>query len=196
MAEIEYKHGAGKTKLYRVWSSMRDRCNNPRCKDYKYYGAKGVHVSKEWDEFVNFREWAYQSGYKDDAEYGKCTLDRIDCNGNYGPGNCRWVGRDVQANNMTSNVVIEYGGERHNTEQWGKILGIDPKTIRARFSHGWSTEDALLKSTDSRRISYEINGEKKYIKDLAKEYGINYNTLYNRLFTYGWDIFRALGIDE
>lgn len=171
---------------------MRDRCNNPKCKDYKYYGGKGVKVSPEWNEFLNFKKWAFDNGYDENAKRGDCTIDRINCDGNYEPSNCRWVNWSIQANNMSSNRNLTYNGETHDVEQWSEIVGIPAKTIRARLDKGWSAERALTSKTDSHRISYLINGEKRYLKDLAKEYNINYNTLYNRLFTYGWSIEKAL----
>lgn len=189
---MRFKHGEGTTRLYRVWSAMRDRCNNPKCKDYKYYGAKGVRISPEWNEFLDFKKWAFENGYNENAKCGECTIDRINCDGDYEPNNCRWVDRSVQANNTSSNRNLTYNGETHNVEQWSVLTNIPPKTIRARLDKGWSVERALTNSTTDHRIAYFINGEKRYLKDLAKEYDINYHTLYNRLFNYGWSIERAL----
>ena len=189
---MEYKHGEGKTKLYRVWSAMRDRCNNPRCKDYKYYGGKGVHVSPEWDEFLDFKRWAIHNGYQGGVGL---SIDRIDPNGNYEPGNCRWVTWKTQTNNMTSNHKIEYNGETHTLTEWGELKGIDPRVLEARInSYHWDIAKALETPVNSHRITFEIGGRARGLKDLAKEYGINYQTLYNRLFSYGYSIERALGI--
>lgn len=69
-----------------VHHSMKDRCNNPRAKDYKNYGAKGVLVCKEWQNVHDFCKWALANGYKK-----KLTIDRIDSDGNYEPSNCRFV---------------------------------------------------------------------------------------------------------
>lgn len=92
-------HGGHKDRLYHIWSSMLYRCRNPKFKQYKDYGGRGITVCAEWYDYGNFREWAYNSGYDKDAEYSKCTLDRIDNNGNYEPSNCRWVDMKTQAQN-------------------------------------------------------------------------------------------------
>ena len=98
------KHGASGNhqnieRLYRVWISMRARCNNPNNKSFKYYGGKGVLVCDEWSDYSVFKRWAENNGYDKNAKYGDCTIDRINPNGNYEPSNCRWVDMATQNNN-------------------------------------------------------------------------------------------------
>lgn len=93
-------HGESKTRLYGVYADMKNRVYNKNCHKYPEYGGRGIKVCDSWkNSFVAFRDWAYANGYKQDADFGKCTLDRIDVNGNYEPSNCRWVDMKVQANN-------------------------------------------------------------------------------------------------
>lgn len=93
-------HRAGKTRLYGVWRSMKQRCYDKNRKDYKNYGERGIGVCEEWrNNFVAFQKWAMASGYDPEAPYMKCTIDRIDTNKDYAPSNCRWVDAKVQANN-------------------------------------------------------------------------------------------------
>ena len=79
---------------------MKNRCNNKNVRSYRNYGANGVKVCDDWlNDFGKFSEWAYSAGYDPEAEYGKCTLERIDVYGNYCPENCTWTDAKAQANN-------------------------------------------------------------------------------------------------
>jgi len=99
-SETNKKHGGSRReRLYRVWCSMRNRCENPYDKNYEYYGGRGIKVCAEWADYAAFREWALSNGYNPDAPHGQCTLDRIDVNRGYCPDNCRWVDMKAQANN-------------------------------------------------------------------------------------------------
>ena len=93
------KHGKHNSRLYPIWKSMRERCNNKKDKFYSSYGGRGITVCAEWDDFNKFYDWAMDNGYKPDAKFGECTLDRINNNEGYSPSNCRWVSLKVQANN-------------------------------------------------------------------------------------------------
>ena len=83
-----------------MWNGMKQRCYYKKGKEFAYYGGRGITVCDEWrHDFGAFKDWAYANGYDENAEYGKCTLDRIDNNGNYCPENCRWVSMAVQNKN-------------------------------------------------------------------------------------------------
>lgn len=99
-AAMNRTHGYSRTRLYIVWKQMKKRCNNPKDKVYKHYGALGVKVCDEWNNsFLAFRDWMIEHGYDENAKRGKCTLDRIDPCGNYCPENCRVVDMVVQRHN-------------------------------------------------------------------------------------------------
>lgn len=83
------------TRLYNIWCGLKKRCYNPNDRAFKWYGGRGITVCQEWNtRFISFREWAMQSGYSDSL-----TIDRIDVNGNYEPGNCRWITIQEQQRN-------------------------------------------------------------------------------------------------
>jgi len=93
------KHGLHGIRLYAIWKSMRNRCNNPKSKDYIDYGNRGIKICKEWDDFKIFHTWAMDNKYDIDAPFGTCTIDRICVDSGYEPSNCRFVDSKVQANN-------------------------------------------------------------------------------------------------
>lgn len=135
------KHGLRHKRIYTVWRSMRQRCNNPNCKNYKYYGDRGISVCQEWNDPKVFADWAFANGYSD-----LLTLDRIDVNKGYSPDNCRWVSYAIQENNKTNNIRYEYKGEKHTLTEWAKIVKINASTLWARINlYGMSIEDALSK---------------------------------------------------
>ncbi len=135
-------HGFG-TRLYTVWDSMRQRCNNSNNKSYHNYGGRGIKICKEWDDFGAFRQWAYKTGYDENAPRGKCTLDRIDVNGDYCPENCRWANMKEQSSNRRCTPYYELNGEKHTILEWAEITGIKYPTLWARYNRGWNAERAL-----------------------------------------------------
>ena len=142
-------HGHNKNRvrerLYGVWAGMMTRTSNPNSDNYQYYGGRGISVCDEWRDYESFRGWALANGYNENAQRGKCTLDRIDTDKDYCPDNCRWVDMNVQANNMRSNRLMEYNGEVHNMKEWATILGINYSTFKAWTHRGLTIEDMLLK---------------------------------------------------
>ncbi len=101
-----YTHGKSNHKLYRVWTSMKSRCNNKSDKGYKNYGGRGITVYKEWEnDFMAFYNWSMNNGYKD----GK-SIDRIDNDKGYSPENCRYTTPLVQSCNKRNFNKYGYFG--------------------------------------------------------------------------------------
>ena len=138
-----YKHGLTNTRIYKIWSGMKKRCNNPKDSNYKNYGAKNICVCNQWEnDFMNFYIWSIMNGYKDNL-----TIDRINNEGNYEPNNCRWVTQKEQTRNVRTNVKITIKGKTRLLTDWAKISGIDRRTISKRIQLGWK-EDELLNPID------------------------------------------------
>lgn len=139
------KHGASKERLHAVWSGMVNRCYNQHDNCFQLYGARGISVCEEWkNDYMMFKKWALENGYDESAEYGECTLDRIDNSKGYAPDNCRWVSAEDQANNRRSNVIITAFGKTQNLLAWAKETGINYGTLRTRIvKKKWSIEKAL-----------------------------------------------------
>lgn len=130
------KHKGYGTRLYPIWNSMRQRCNNPKSRPYKNYGGRGIKICPEWDDYAVFREWAKSTGYDEDAERGYLTLDRIDVDGDYCPENCRWVNMREQANNRRDTLLMDYQGETHPLSMWAEILNIPYQALYHKTPDG------------------------------------------------------------
>jgi len=95
------RHHESRTRLHVIWCCMKTRCHCETTPQYKYYGGRGISVCNEWREsYEAFRSWAALSGYSDSLE-----LDRINNNGNYEPGNCRWATRSQQMANTRKPIT-------------------------------------------------------------------------------------------
>lgn len=99
MAGLSKINGLCRTRIYRIWQNMKNRCYYKKHPEFKYWGGRGITVCKEWKEgFVPFYSWAISNGYQENL-----SIDRIDVNGNYCPENCRWATAYEQAHNKRMN---------------------------------------------------------------------------------------------
>lgn len=157
--EVKTKHGKTHTRLFALWQNMRKRCYATYDKNYKNYGARGISVCEKWkNDFQSFYDWAIQNGYDEKAQRGKCTLDRIDVNGNYEPSNCRWVTQKVQCNNQRKNHFLTFNNEIHTLAEWSEKLNMKTGVILARLKMGWSVEKTL--TTPVRKLRKKGGDEK------------------------------------
>ena len=130
-------------RLYAVWASMRRRCEDANKSNYYLYGGRGIKVCDEWQDFNKFYEWAVANGYDATAPTGKCTIDRIDVNGDYCPENCRWVDMGIQASNRRTNVILEYKGEKRSIQELADMAGITYRGFWSRINSGWTVDEAV-----------------------------------------------------
>lgn len=107
------------TRLRHIFKDMKNRCLNNKCKDYRWYGGKGIKVCQEWvDDPQLFNDWAIQNGYNENL-----TIDRIDENKDYCPENCRWISFEDNSKYKSTTNVIEINGIKDSGRGWSKRLG-------------------------------------------------------------------------
>jgi hypothetical protein len=125
------------TKTYECWRGMRERCLNPRSKNFPQYGGRGIRVCERWQDFENFL-----------ADMGEkpvgTSIDRVDMNGNYELSNCRWVTSKDQARNRRTNIRLSISGETLCVKEWSERGGISYGTILDRISAGWDHKRAVF----------------------------------------------------
>ena len=123
---VKWNNPSG-TKTYYAWRGMRLRCANPKNQAWANYGGRGIRVFQRWaDDYDAFFE-----------DMGPCpegmSLDRIDNDGDYEPGNCRWVGWDVQSRNKRTTRLISHGGQTKPLADWAADLGVSVDTLHRRL---------------------------------------------------------------
>lgn len=138
LVDHNLRHGMAHTRLYRIWKGMRDRCNNNRSSYYKWYGAVGIKVCEEWNDFTAFKAWADANGYADDL-----SIDRIDPKGNYSPENCRWATVAEQNRNKRTTPHIEFEGKSMTCAEWEREKNLGNECLRRRLQAGWPLELAM-----------------------------------------------------
>lgn len=165
------KHGLSKTRLYGIWKGMVRRCYNEKCDHYCDYGGRGIKICDEWVEdegLIRFFVWALTNDYADNL-----SIDRINVNGNYEPGNCRWATYKEQANNTRvqkygkrnknnkikrNTMLIEINGEEKTVLEWSKITGTPERTIRGRIKRGLKGIEIIQRKPKETELS-----NRKYI---------------------------------
>lgn len=139
----EVAQGYAKTRIYRIWRGMHNRCYKKDNDNYSYYGGRGIEICSDWHNFIKFRDWALSSGYADNL-----SIDRIDPKRNYTPDNCRWADSKEQANNKTNNHMIEYKGNRYTMSEFADLLNITYWTVKNQLRLGWSVEKIANKAKE------------------------------------------------
>ena len=129
--------GRNQTPEYQTWANMRKRCDLPKHPGYKNYGGRGIKVCDRWQNYGNFLA---DMGRRPSPEH---SIDRIDNNGNYEPGNCRWATKKEQDRNKRSNHIVEYNGQKMVFADACKLAGFSKGTVRTRIKSGWDINRAL-----------------------------------------------------
>lgn len=211
-AERIKTHGLHSSPHYSRWRNMIDRCNNPDCPAYPDYGARGIKVCDRWYDIKNYVA-DLPPGYFDGAH-----LDRIDNDGNYEPGNVRWVTPKRNHNNRRTTVMLSHDGRTMSMTDWSHETGLSISVIWSRINeHGWTVEQALTtptldkhermrrarekrnegktpkpKSAPREIKTVEFYGAHLSLKQLSVVSGIPEKKIRKRILERGWDVYRAV----
>ncbi len=146
-AARKLRHGLTETKEYRSWCHIKNRCYNPNNPFYKHYGGRGIGMCERWrDSFESFLEDVGP------APSGQHSIDRVDNDGDYEPGNVRWADRMTQAGNKSNRRVFTYQGESKTLPEWARSLGISRNTLLSRiYLYQWPVDRALSEPVQMHR---------------------------------------------
>jgi len=136
---VATKHGLSRTPEYRVWTSLRHRCLNPSAQSFSRYGGRGIRIAPEWVDSVE--AFVRDVGKRPSPRH---TLDREDNDGDYVPGNVRWVLPKAQNDNRSVSRRLTAHGRTQSLGDWSRETGIRYTTLIARLDrYGWSPEKAV-----------------------------------------------------
>lgn len=150
-------------RLYGIWNTMRERCENRNAQYYSDYGGRGISICAEWHQWEPFRDWALANGYADNL-----TIDRINNDCGYSPDNCRWLTRLQQSNNKRTSLYIQFEGEIHSCADWSRILGIPYSNLYSKVSR--LLENARMKEPPHHNVSLPpMEGDYGYLTVIEKD---------------------------
>lgn len=150
IAKLNVTHGLTKSpwkRVVQIWHAMIRRCTKQASKNHHRYGGRGILVCERWLVVENFLA---DMGMPPTAQH---EIDRIDNDGNYEPGNCRWATRKEQTRNSSANHRLTFDGRTQCIAEWADELGISYTTISGRLQRGWTDQEALSIPVRFRRRS-------------------------------------------
>lgn len=204
-------HGLSRSGHYSRWRLMMARCYDPKCKAYPDYGGRGIKVHAEWHTIEGFVA-GLPAGH-----FAGSEMDRIDNDGDYEPGNVRWVTRKVNSGNRRSAHIVSFNGRSQSITEWAVEAGISPDLLRTRLvASKWPMERALTEPSMSAAesvavgrkvrwsghikkpqpeprvlLTYPFNGGQATIAEIAIATGIPEKLLRKRICERGWAVERA-----
>jgi hypothetical protein len=147
------------------WWQMRSRCNNPKDTNYKRYGGRGIKICERWQSFQNFLD---DMGPRPSPQH---SINRVNNNGNYEPGNCQWSTPKEQANNRRSSRIIEHEGRCRTLEQWAETAGIQTGTLHYRLKRRWPMSAALSRQDHRFPENYRVKPRSPQSNDRRRDSG-------------------------
>lgn len=166
-----FRHGLIKTKEYRAWYHMHERCYSPNDRKFYRYGARGISVCERWhkDNTEGFQNFLSDMGPKPGKNY---TLDRVGLDGNYTPENCRWADYFQQNNNRSNSVRLIVDGtsltRADAAERFGVCVGTIERLFNTYKDYTKVVDHLLHRKKTCRGFTLEYQGIVYGIKDLSK----------------------------
>jgi len=131
------RHGLRNHPLYATWCNMKARCDNHNHPQFKDYGGRGIAYDPAWAFFP-----AFLAGVGE-KPFPEASLDRIDNNGNYEPGNVRWADRTTQRINSRQITLVCINGKTKRIMEWCAEYQINIASVHRRLKRGMSIQDAI-----------------------------------------------------
>lgn len=184
---MHIRHGATNSPEWISWRSMRKRCLDPNNDAYHNYGGRGITICAAWESFEAFLA---DMGPRPISPEGTAkrpylTVERMDTNGNYQPGNCKWATYSEQASNTRSSHMLTINGDTMSMPQWVKVArsaGVHKMSLgilKQRISHGWDPEMAVfspkVEAGSARRKEIAVEAMQSVDPDRRKEMSAHAN---------------------
>lgn len=186
---LEY-HGVtkgGKQPIeYQIWAAIKQRCFNKKHPKYKNYGGRGITMHPAWAE--SYMAFFEHVGPRTSDQH---TLDRIDNDGSYVPGNVRWATRTEQMRNTRVTRMILFEGKMTPLPEVAERIGMSRKRLQARLDSGMSVEEAIWRPVERGSLYYEWRGEKHSLSTWARKLKKGYHGLYYAIVVKGTPIEEA-----
>jgi hypothetical protein len=175
-----------KGPLWSIWKGIKQRCYSKGNRAYKNYGGRGIKMCDRWKK--SFEAFCEDMGPRPEGY----AIERIDNDGDYEPGNCRWATQKEQCRNKRTNRLVEYNGKLLPVSLVAELVGISPYVIYYRLNRNWP-EDKLFRLCQERMPTETITykGETAPIGSWAKKVGIHPEALRSRIRN-GWTVEKAL----
>mgnify|MGYP006346413971 FL=1 len=174
-------HWMARTRFYRIYSHIRNRCNRKENCNYKNYWWKWI--KNEWNNFEEFKKDMYENYLclSNQIWENNVSIDRINNSKNYCKENCRWVNLKEQQENRDINHYINYNWEIHNLRKWSRILWIDENVLRRRIVVlKWEIEKAFNTPILNKTI-HKLNWHKWTLTELSKILWISRSSVYRKI---------------
>ena len=137
---LRTEHGLSRGRLYGIWRGIHRRCLQKDNAGYPQYGGRGIKLCQRWQGKSGFMNFVSDMGPRPTPKH---SVERIDNNGNYEPGNCKWATSKEQQRNRRGNRILELNGERMTLTDWAKRLGVPAGAVGGRLFRGFSDVQAL-----------------------------------------------------